>query len=162
VIDLSLPAWWDREVNTDFEAVESNVRRLLAEHGIRLRQDDGELVQINFSVPQSSQSALVLGLRYRKRDGTLTEDHFICRQQSDSLAIAAYYRASLEREFLEYVGTHKQQIELLSVPPALSRDSVATDPSTITFTRGLVTVPAVDAGGRPTSGCSGQQSNCCS
>jgi hypothetical protein len=130
-----LLAWWDRDLSIDFTVVEGEVRRILGEHGIWLRQHDGDLVQINFSVPRSDASALVLGLRYRKRDGSLTEDHFLCTQTADGLKIDSYYRGDLERALREYLGTHKEQPDLTTALPSPWPDGVDTDPRTITFTK---------------------------
>jgi len=41
------------------------VEQFLGRHGIRLRQDDGWLFQIDLSLPQSRPSAVVVGARYR-------------------------------------------------------------------------------------------------
>lgn len=129
-----LLAWWDRDLSVDFGVVEGQVRHILGEHGIRLRQRDGELVQINFSLPQSQDSGLVLGLRYRKGDGSLTEDHFLCTQTEEGLTIDSYYRGDLERALREYLGTHKEQPNLTTALPS-SADGFMTDPRTISFTK---------------------------
>jgi hypothetical protein len=133
----ALLAWWDRDASVEFEVVEAEVRRILSQHDIRMRQDDGDLAQLNFSLPQSCESGLVLGLRYRKRDGTLTEDHFLCTQPSEGLEIVPYYRGSLERALPEYRGTHKQDVDLVSGASSPCPDGFVTNVNTITFTKGF-------------------------
>jgi hypothetical protein len=110
------------------------VRRLLLQHDIRLRQDDGELVEINVSLPMSSESALVLGLRYQKRDETYTEDHFMFTQEADGVVVTPYYGRALARVLPEYRDTHKAQTDFLpQVPSTFSQ--FATDVRTITFNK---------------------------
>jgi hypothetical protein len=125
---------WDREFK-DFEAVEREVRGIMLEHGIQLRCDDGELVQINFSLPTSIPSALVLGLRYRKRDSSLTEDHFACSWRGDRLEVVPYYGRRLEHVFPEYRDTHKAQVDLNAQPPPIPPEGTFTSVNTITFTK---------------------------
>lgn len=129
--DLLL-TWWNRDTSTDFVVVKAEMERILREHGIRLRQQDGELMQINFSLPRS-HSGLVLGLRYRKRDRSLTEDHFLCTQSGDVLRIEKYYRGDLEDALREYLGTHKAQLDLTTIE--LGPQPVMTDVRTISFTK---------------------------
>ena len=71
---------WERSSQLDFDTVAGEVCGLLQRHGIRLRHNDGELMQITSSVPTIGQSSLVLGLRYRNRDSSFIEDHFLCRR----------------------------------------------------------------------------------
>jgi len=130
-----LLSWWDRDTSMEFGTVVNEVERILVGHGIRLRQHDGDLVQVNFSLPRSPEVGLVLGLRYRKRDETLTEDHFLCSQQPSGLKIVTHYRGSLERVLSEYRGTHKEQPDLTSAVKQPWPDGVVTDVRTISFTK---------------------------
>jgi hypothetical protein len=127
---------WDRESDIVFTQIEEDVRGILLQHNIRLRQDDGELVQINVSRPLSSELALVLGLRYQKRDETYTEDHFVFTQEADGVVVTPHYGRRLERVLPEYQGTHKAQADFLphqQVPSTPSQ--FVTDPRTITFNK---------------------------
>jgi hypothetical protein len=127
-------AAWDREAS-DFSAVEREIRGILLEHGIRPRGDDGDLVQINFSLPTSTPSALVLGLRYRKRDGSLTEDHFLCGWQADQRHVVPYYGLRLKRTLPEYAGAHKAQVDLSGHVNPIPREDPFTQVNTISFTK---------------------------
>jgi hypothetical protein len=90
---------------------------VLQDQGIRIRQDDDQLRQLTLSKPLSVDSGFVIGLRYNKRDGTRTEDLF--RVESGH-PIQAYYKGSLQRQFPEYQGTHKQRVvyEIVATEPA--------------------------------------------
>ena len=132
----ALLSWWNEGESVDFEEVESQVRIVLSQHNIRLRQDDGYLVQINFSLPQS-HSGLVLGLRYRKRDGTLTEDHFLCVDGPEGVEITPYYTAALEELLAEYRGTHKQQVDIAAAWTSLPSGGVPILVNTISVARGI-------------------------
>ncbi len=132
----ALLSWWDRGSSVAFEKVEHEIRTILSQHNIRSRQDDGYLVQINFSLPQSS-SGLVLGLRYRKRDGSLTEDHFLCEQGPDGIRIAPFYTGLLEELLAEYRGTLKQQVDLGIGMSSLPAGGVPITVNTISVTRGV-------------------------
>lgn len=91
---------------TDWQMPSVNVfTDLLARHGVRLRQKDGVLHEVTFSVPKSVQNGLVLGLRYRKRDGSFSEDPFLFQE---GRGIKTGYRGSLEGMLPEYSGTHKR------------------------------------------------------
>ena len=94
-----------------------DVEKLLAEKGITLRQDDGELRQINISIPTSKKNSFVIGLRYEKSDNTFTEDHFLIKKEieTNEKEIQDFYRGKLERQLPEYKGTHKQQIDILRI-----------------------------------------------
>lgn len=77
--------------------------------GFKLRQDDGQLVQTNFSIPKSKPDCFVIGLRYIKRDQTFTEDHFLFEKDKPII----YYRGKRLECFLkEYKGTHKKKISI--------------------------------------------------
>ena len=125
---------WERSSLLDFDTVAGEVCGLLQRHGIRLRHNDGELMQITFSVPTIAQSSLVLGLRYRNRDSSFTEDHFLCRRGVDTHGLdEPHYRRSLEQLLPEYRGTHKQQTDLGSQTPAAG---FVTHVNTISFEKG--------------------------
>ena len=68
---------WKRYLSGVEVDVEREILGLLLRQGIRIRQQDGELMQINLSVPTSTQDTFVIGLRYLKKDKTYTEDHFL-------------------------------------------------------------------------------------
>ncbi len=82
-----------------------DVLALLARNGIRERQDDGQLYEMHFSVCQSQENTLIVGLRYQKRDGSLTEDAF--EFQPGKQKIVKHYRGKIEKVHREYKGTHK-------------------------------------------------------
>lgn len=77
---------------------------LLNKYGINLRDKDGVLHEITFSVPKSINNALVLGVRYQKKDGTFSEDLFLFQKGND---VQRGYKGKLERTVPEYRGTHK-------------------------------------------------------
>lgn len=88
---------------------------LLQKHGIRLRQVDGTLCGVTFSVAQQRPDApetLVVGLRYKKRRDGFSEDTFRFTQGAD--VIQRCYGKKVEKVLPEYEGTHK------SPPPASS------------------------------------------
>jgi hypothetical protein len=87
----------------------NEVIKLLSENDIKRREDDGEQIQINTSIPTTIEDLLVTGLRYSKRDGSPTEDHFLF--QKNSQKIKKYYGKGLEQVLPEYKGTHKQPID---------------------------------------------------
>ena len=79
---------------------------LLANHGIKIRQDDGTHPIITVSHPTSLKGSIVVGLRYTKRDGTKTEDLFLFQPGQN---IQPYYKGKLENILTEYRGSHKLQ-----------------------------------------------------
>ena len=83
--------------------------KILNTFGIKLRQKDGKLIQVNFSIPESLPGSFVLGLRYKKQDRSQTEDHFLFQ---DGQPIERYYKGDLENKLREYIGTHRKQIKL--------------------------------------------------
>ena len=105
---------WNCRLNGSSLDFEKEILGLLLQQGIKIRQDDGELKQINISMPTSIQYAFVIGLRYIKKDGTQTEDHFLCRRDigpdAMRLEIEPHYKKRLEFRLPEYRGTHKQQV----------------------------------------------------
>ena len=106
-----------------------NIIELLKTHNIIPRQKDGELVQINLSIPKSMEQAYVIGLRYIKNDGTLTEDHFLCEHSSSGVTkeeILHHPKRKLEYKIPEYDGTHKQVVDIQSVAPSLGVTDVST------------------------------------
>jgi hypothetical protein len=98
----------------DFDAV-SAVVSALGSCGIRARQRDGELTQVNLSLPTSVQDAIVIGLRYVKADGSLTEDHYLCNRNllPGQSGIVYFNKRGLETLLPEYKDTHKQQSALV-------------------------------------------------
>ncbi len=93
------------------------VINLLRGKNIKLRQDDGELRQINISIPTSIKNSFVIGLRYKKRDKTLTEDHFLIKKEIEATEneIIKYQGKKLEQLLTEYKGTHKHQIDISQI-----------------------------------------------
>lgn len=81
----------------------SDALAVLKQAGIGLRDKDGKLVEMNFSIPEDD--CFVLGLRYEKNDGTDTEDHFVFRKGINR--VESFYKGKLEKIFTEYKGTHK-------------------------------------------------------
>lgn len=77
---------------------------LLERYGIRLRQKDGTLHQVNISIPTSVDNAIIIGLRYIKNNGSKIEDLFLFEQGKN---IVTGYKGMLERIVMEYAGTHK-------------------------------------------------------
>ena len=53
---------WMRYRDGKHVDIESDVLGLLLMHGIKIRQLDGELTQINLSIPTTIESAFVIGL----------------------------------------------------------------------------------------------------
>ena len=108
---------WNRHRGGDKAITEKDILALLESQGIRIRRDDGDLKQLTVSKPTSVTSAFVIGLRYDKRDGTQTEDHFAFEK---GRPVERHYRATLERKWPEYRGTHKQQVLYTRVNPKVS------------------------------------------
>jgi|KBSMisStandDraft_5_1062788.scaffolds.fasta_scaffold1562874_1 hypothetical protein len=108
---------WEHAIQEDRKNMAQEVVNLLLDHGIRIRQDDGQLRQVTLSKPSTIDSGFVVGLRYDKDDGTQTEDLF--RVESGQ-SIKPYYKGALQREFPEYRGTHKQQVvyEMVATEPS--------------------------------------------
>lgn len=92
--------------------MQEEILDLLKGQGIRIRQDDGELRQLTLSRPTSVNSGFVIGLRYDKRDGTQTEDLF---PGEKGRPIKGYYKGSLQQQWTEYQGTHKQKVVFTTV-----------------------------------------------
>lgn len=117
-------AIWNSWV-TGAEKNSVGVLDLLKDHRIRTRQDDGELRQITLSKPISVNSGFVIGLRYVKTDGTQTEDLF---RVEDGQTIQSHYKGSLQKQWPEYGGTHKQQVVFTNVatevPPMVGVNTI--------------------------------------
>lgn len=117
---------WNRRVEGAQKNIETEVRDLLKDQGISIRQGDGELRQITLSKRTSVNSAFAIGLRYVKRDGTQTEDLFPVEK---GRSIEGCYKGSLERRWPEYRGTHKQQVTFAVVaeesPPTISVNTIS-------------------------------------
>jgi len=105
------------ELRNNVQNLFKEVVTLLSEQDIKLRQDDGDLVQINISIPTSLNDSFVIGLRYLKRDRALTEDHFLIKEEiePDEKKIQVFYKGKLELQVLEYEGTHKQQVDFSQI-----------------------------------------------
>lgn len=84
----------------------NQIINLLANHGIRVRQDDGSSPVVTISHPTSLKGSIVVGLRYTKRNGTKTEDLFLFQPGQ---SIQPYYKGRLEKVLSEYKGSHKLQ-----------------------------------------------------
>lgn len=98
---------WNRCIKSDRKNMEKEILDLLKDQGIRIRQEDGELRQLTLSKPTSVNSGFVIGLRYDKRDGIQTEDLFLVEK---GRPIKGYFKGSLQKQWPEYRGTHKQQV----------------------------------------------------
>lgn len=81
---------------------------LLERNGIKIRQKDGSLCQVNISIPKSRSDSILVGFRYTKKDGSNTEDHFLFEKGHD---IVPFYKGKIEKILPEYKGTHKAQIK---------------------------------------------------
>lgn len=81
---------------------------LLYDWGIKTRQDDGQLLWTNLSVPTSIAGTIIIGYRYQKRDASFTEDLFELNQGSPD-TVVPYYKGRYEGIQAEYARTHKQQ-----------------------------------------------------
>jgi hypothetical protein len=103
---------WTRCIETGQKKFDNDILALLQDQGIRIRQDDGDLKQLTLSKPTSVNSGFVIGLRYIKKDGSHTEDLFSVEQGQQ---VKSYYTGSLEKQWPEYRGTHKQQIDFTIV-----------------------------------------------
>jgi len=104
---VELEGIWSRCIEDNRKNMGEEVLDLVKDQGIRIRQDDGELRQVTLSKPTSVDSGFVIGLRYHKRDGTQTEDLF---PVENGRPIEGYYKGSLQQQWTEYRGTHKQQV----------------------------------------------------
>lgn len=117
---------WIRCVQSGQRKTETNILDLMKDHGIRVRQDDGELRQPTLSKPTSVNSGFVIGLRYDKRDGTQTEDLFPVEK---GRPIKSYYKGSLEKLWPEYKNTHKQRVTFAIVaaepPPTTTVNTIS-------------------------------------
>ena len=80
---------------------------LLNSCGIQCREDDGELLWTNLSIPTSVGGAITIGLRYKKLDRTLTEDIFELNEKNPDV-ITKYYTGSYQKFRSEYEHTHKR------------------------------------------------------
>ncbi len=101
---------WDECTEFDTSRLKKIIP-LLSQHGIKLRQRDGELKQITLSIPTSKENSYVVGLKYIKIDGTYTEDHFLCDSNGVSIKgkeIVYHPKRKLEYLLPEYKGTHKE------------------------------------------------------
>lgn len=82
---------------------------LLNSWGIKCREDDGQLLWTNLSVPTSSiGETITIGLRYKKQDATLTEDILELSKNNPDV-VASYYKGRYQELRPEYQRTHKQQ-----------------------------------------------------
>jgi len=112
---------WKRAHCGESVDIESDIIGLLSRQNIKIRQIDGDLTQINISIPITIKNAFVIGLRYIKKDGTCTEDHFLCEKYVVSstmqLEIEPHYKARLEFRLHEYHGTHNSKSILFNQMP---------------------------------------------
>ena len=79
---------------------------LLNDWGFKCREDDGELLWTNLSIPTLIGETITIGLRYKKKDATLTEDIFVLNEK-DPHVITPYYKGKYQKHS-EYEGTHCQ------------------------------------------------------
>ena len=129
----SLEKIWKRYEAGEIEGMDREIINLLSKHNINIRKDDGDMVQINLSIPKILINDLVIGLRYIKKDKTFTEDHFLCKTDvaTGNFVINPYYGKYLEEFLEEYKGTHKYQ---LSQNNLYSNERVVTMVNTISHT----------------------------
>lgn len=84
----------------------NQIIKILSDHGIGIRTDDGHDPIVTISYPISVSDAIVVGLRYTKNDDSKTEDLFVFESGKP---IHPYYKGSLEDIYPEYGGSHKLQ-----------------------------------------------------
>jgi len=84
------------------------ITSLLNDWGFKCREDDGELLWTNLSIPTSIGETITIGLRYKKKDSTLTEDIFELSEK-DPNVVTPYYKGKYQKLRSEYEHTHKQQ-----------------------------------------------------
>lgn len=75
--------------------------------GIKLREKDGTLREVNISIPKSNKECILVGFRYIKKDRSFTEDHFLFEKGKP---IKSFYKGKIESVLPEYKGAHKYQI----------------------------------------------------
>lgn len=135
---IAIERIWERLDRGESMDIKREILELLSQSKIKLRQDDGELIQINLSIPTSMKAAFVIGLRYIKKDSTYTEDHFLCQRDTQAgtnlREIESYYRRRLELLLPEYRHTHKQTIFLPSSRASLGDLTIQVN--TISYLRG--------------------------
>jgi hypothetical protein len=119
---------WARALSGDRDNTARDVIAVLTSEGIRLRQKDGTLVGVTLSKPTSDHESRVIGLRYVKHDTTQTEDLFTLEPGQP---VETHYRGTLERQWPEYRGTHKQQVDVTLFED--SREVLPTWTNTITL-----------------------------
>jgi len=120
---------WTRCIETGQVQFDTEILVLLKDQGIRIREDDGDLKQLTLSTPTSVNSGFVIGLRYIKKDGSHTEDLFSVEQGQQ---VKSYYKGSLQKQWPEYRGTHKQQIDFTIVA---IESAPITSPNTISMVK---------------------------
>ncbi len=98
----------DRAVEAHDASALRGIPSLLNNWGIKCREDDGQLLWTNLSVPSSVGETITIGLRYKKQDETLTEDIFEVSEK-DPDVVVAYYKGRYQTARPEYQGTHKLQ-----------------------------------------------------
>ena len=81
---------------------------LLNDWGVKCREDDGELLWTNLSLPSSIGETITIGLRYRKKNATLTEDIFELSNKAPN-QVTAHYKGKYQKHRSEYKNTHKEQ-----------------------------------------------------
>jgi hypothetical protein len=87
--------------------VGTEIKKILLKYGIKLRQRDGKLFQVNISIPTSISNAIVVGLRYIKASGDHREDHFLF---VEGQPVEPCYGKKLEKMLPEYKGAHVQTV----------------------------------------------------
>lgn len=117
---------WNRCIEGAQKNIEREILDLLENQNFFIRRDDGQLRQLTLSKPTTVNSGFVIGLRYHKKDGTQTEDLFPVEK---GRPIKGYYKGSLQKQWPEYRGTHKQQITFALVadepPPTTSVNTIS-------------------------------------
>jgi hypothetical protein len=98
----------DRAVETNDANELRKIPLLLNSWGIKCREDDGQLLWTNLSVPTSVGEAITIGLRYKKQDKTLSEDVFELNNKNPDV-VTSYYKGCYQTLRPEYQQTHKLQ-----------------------------------------------------
>ena len=87
----------ERAVETHDANELRKIPSLLNDWGFKCRENDGELLWTNLSLPTSVGETITIGLRYKKQDGTLTEDVFeLC--EKDPNVVTPYYKGKYHVE----------------------------------------------------------------
>jgi hypothetical protein len=98
----------DLAVKTNDASALREIPSLLNNWGFKCRDNDGQLLWTNLSLPTSIGETITIGLRYKKNDQTLTEDVFEVNSGTPEV-VDTYYKGKYQKARPEYAGTHKLQ-----------------------------------------------------